>query len=495
MPKTEPINGAASEKSRMVAFKKLKEISLTLAGDLVALIIGWYLFYFLRFELGLTGESTSGDPPQLLLPAIVIAIYWVLIFTIFGLYRKFYLISRFDEIIRVAKITIIGTLILFFLLFIDTLGWTDENLAQAKTVTFVYWLVVFGVVGVNRLTIRSFQKWRAQQGKGLHQALIVGTGPTAETVYQNLKRNPTLGMSVRGFISANGEGADLKGEATDLNNTPEILGNLTNLKQIIAKNEIEDVIVALEDHNGDDLIRVLDQVDQPDVSVKILPDFHQVISGLNQTNQIFGLPLIEVMPDPMPTWEKFVKRGMDILLATLILTITLPIVLILIALVKIDSSGPAFYKQLRVGKYGREFNIYKFRTMYQNAEKQTGPMWAEEDDPRITPVGYWLRKLRLDEIPQLLNVLKGEMSLVGPRPERPYFVEKFRKEIPLYSRRLRVKPGITGWAQVKWKYDSSFEDVKEKTKYDLFYVENMSLRMDMKILINTIYTVFAGKGQ
>lgn len=474
----------------MVAIRKIKEVFLTLVGDFIVLVGGWYLFYYLRFELGLTGESTGGDPPQLLLPAIVIAIYWILIFTIFGLYRKFYLISRFDEIIRVAKITIIGTLILFFLLFIDTLGWTDENLAQAKTVTFVYWVVVFGVVSVNRLIFRTVQKWRAQRGKGLHQAVIVGTGPTAETVYENLKRNPTLGMSVQGFVSVNGADSE-----TQSNNSAEVLGNIKNLKSIIEKREVQDVIVALDDHNGEDLISVLDQVDQPDVSVKILPDFHQLISGLNQTNQIFGLPLIEVMPDPMPTWEKFVKRAMDILLATLILLITLPIILVIVAIIRLDSKGPAIYKQKRVGIYGREFNIYKYRTMYQDAEKKSGPMWAEEDDPRITPVGYWLRMLRLDELPQLVNVLKGEMSLVGPRPERPYFVDKFKKEIPLYSRRLRVKPGITGWAQVKWRYDSSFEDVKEKTKYDLFYVENMSLRMDMKILINTVYTVMAGKGR
>ncbi len=478
------------QQSLMIAIRKIKEVFLTLVGDFVVLVGGWYLFYYLRFELGLTGDSTGGDPPQLLLPAIVIAIYWIIIFTIFGLYRKFYLISRFDEVIRVAKITIIGTLILFFLLFIDTLGWTDENLAQAKTVTFVYWVVVFGVVSVNRLFFRTVQKWRAQRGKGLHQAVIVGTGPTAETVYENLKRNPTLGMSVQGFVSSNGVDNE-----TQSGNSTEVLGSINNLKRIIEEREVQDVIVALDDHDGEDLINVLDQIDQPDVSVKILPDFHQLISGLNQTNQIFGLPLIEVMPDPMPTWEKFVKRAMDVLLSILILLVTLPLILAIIVIIRLDSKGPAIYRQKRVGVYGREFNIYKFRTMYQDAEKKSGPMWAEEDDPRITPVGYWLRKLRLDELPQLLNVLKGEMSLVGPRPERPYFVDKFKKEIPLYSRRLRVKPGITGWAQVKWRYDSSFEDVKEKTKYDLFYVENMSLKMDMKILINTVYTVLAGKGR
>ncbi len=472
----------------MLALKKIKEILLTVAGDFIVLIGGWYLFYYLRFEYGITGEVPGSDPPMLFIPAVIIAIYWVVIFMIFGLYRKIYLISRFDEIMRVAKITIIGTLILFFLLFIDTLGWTDENLAQAKTVTFVYWLVVFGVVSLNRLVIRTIQKWRAIKGKGLHQAVIVGTGPTAASVYENLERQPTLGMNVLGFVSSNGQ-------AEQPDQPVEVLGEVSQLGRIIREKEVEDVIVALENDDSDILINILDQIDLPDVSVKILPDFHQMISGLNQTNQIFGLPLIEVMPDPMPTWEKFVKRVMDIALAIVILLVALPVLLLLFLLIPLESKGAPIYKQRRVGRYGKDFNIYKLRTMYQDAEKHSGPTWAGEDDPRITRLGYWLRKLRLDELPQLFNVLKGEMSLVGPRPERPYFVEQFKKEIPLYGRRLRVKPGITGWAQVKWKYDASLEDVKEKTKYDLFYVENMSLRMDMKILINTLHTVFSGKGQ
>jgi exopolysaccharide biosynthesis polyprenyl glycosylphosphotransferase len=173
----------------------------------------------------------------------------------------------------------------------------------------------------------------------------------------------------------------------------------------------------------------------------------------------------------------------------------MPVIIVISIAIKLDSKGPAIYSQERVGKKGRLFTMYKFRTMRTDAEAETGPTWAQENDPRVTKVGAWLRKTRIDEIPQFYNVLKGEMSLVGPRPERPYFVSRFKDEIPMYTRRLRVKPGITGWAQVKWKYDSSVDDVKEKTKYDLFYVENMSLRMDFKILINTIFSMVRAKGQ
>jgi exopolysaccharide biosynthesis polyprenyl glycosylphosphotransferase len=172
-----------------------------------------------------------------------------------------------------------------------------------------------------------------------------------------------------------------------------------------------------------------------------------------------------------------------------------PLMLVLTAAVRLTSNGPAVYRQERVGRDDRPFTMYKFRTMVENAESESGPVWAVDDDPRITPLGRFMRKTRLDELPQFFNVLRGDMSLVGPRPERPFFVERFKKEIPLYGRRLRVRPGITGWAQVKWKYDSTFDDVVEKTKFDLFYVENLSLRMDFKILINTILTVVTAKGR
>jgi exopolysaccharide biosynthesis polyprenyl glycosylphosphotransferase len=201
------------------------------------------------------------------------------------------------------------------------------------------------------------------------------------------------------------------------------------------------------------------------------------------------------MPDPMPSWEKGTKRIFDLVFSIVILIIATPIMVIVAMLIRLTSSGPAIFAQERVGRFGRPYTMYKFRTMKQNAEVETGPVWAKENDPRITPLGKWLRKTRIDELPQLFNVIKGEMSFVGPRPERAHFVEQFKKEIPLYARRLNVRPGITGWAQVKWKYDTSLEDVKEKTKYDLFYVENMSLRMDFKILFNTLVTIFTGKGQ
>jgi exopolysaccharide biosynthesis polyprenyl glycosylphosphotransferase len=197
----------------------------------------------------------------------------------------------------------------------------------------------------------------------------------------------------------------------------------------------------------------------------------------------------------MQPWERVVKRLIDIVVSLIVLVAGLPLWILIAILIKIDSRGPVIYKQERVGKDGKIFTLYKFRSMHENAEALTGPTWAMKNDPRVTRVGKILRKLHLDEIPQFVNVLKGDMSLIGPRPERPVFVEKLSKEIPLYRRRLKVKPGITGWAQVKYKYDESIEDVKKKLQYDLFYIENMSLRMDLKIIAYTILHILSGKGQ
>ena len=228
--------------------------------------------------------------------------------------------------------------------------------------------------------------------------------------------------------------------------------------------------------------------------MKIVPDLYEILSGQARTSQIYGIPLIDIMPQLMPEWEKKLKRIFDIIISLLILIITSPVLIITAIAIKIDSTGKVFFRQERCGINGSIFKILKFRSMRKDAEKHTGPVWSQKDDPRITKVGKFIRRVRIDEIPQMINVLKGEMSIVGPRPERPYFVEKLSEEIPYYKRRLKVRPGITGWAQVKHKYDETIEDVKVKLRYDLFYIENMSLRMDFKILLRTVFVVLLGKG-
>jgi exopolysaccharide biosynthesis polyprenyl glycosylphosphotransferase len=196
----------------------------------------------------------------------------------------------------------------------------------------------------------------------------------------------------------------------------------------------------------------------------------------------------------MSQWEQVMKRILDVAVSLLVLILGLPVWLLVAIIIRLESPGPALYKQERVGKDGERFNMIKFRSMREDAEK-AGPQWAHKKDPRVTRVGKWLRKLHIDEVPQMVNVLNGHMSLVGPRPERPMFVESLSKEIPLYTRRLKVRPGVTGWAQVKHQYDETIEDVRKKVQYDLYYIENMSLRMDMKILFSTASHMLLGKGR
>lgn len=469
----------------MIGLNRNRDIFFTALLDLLVLILAWYLF--ISFRPGLITQFQNISELPVYLTAFLHAVYWIVLFVIMGLYKKLYLISRLDELIKVSKAVLIGSLILYFIVTTNITDTSDSILSA----TLIYLGFVGGLVISNRFIIRSIQRMYALRGKGLHRAIIIGTGKTALSTYKDLVRNRSLGMQVLGFIRIpNGaQPHDIEVPESD------IFGDIDQIDDIIDRMSIQELIVALDPDKREDLVKVLGRVNHPDVSLKLLPDFHQLVSGLNKTNQIFGLPLIEISPDVMPFWEKVMKRLIDILVSVIVLILFSPLFLIIYVAIKLDSEGPGVYSQKRVGKNGRHFTIYKFRTMKNDAENETGPTWAQEDDPRITKLGKWLRKMRFDELPQVLNVLKGEMSLVGPRPERPFFVEKFKKDIPMYSRRLRVKPGITGWAQVKWKYDTSLDDVMEKTKYDLFYVENMSLRMDFKIIINTIFSMIRAKGR
>lgn len=453
--------------------------------DFLIVLAGWFIFHlFFTETINMHLRHLGID---LVSAGILISVYWVSIFVLTGLYKKLYLVSRLDEFFKVFKSTSLGALILYFL-------WDfgeDASFEVDRSIVFSYWIFILGITAVNRFIIRTVQKVYAQHGKGLHRTIIIGTGNNAKVAHDDLIRNKTLGMEVLGYIQVNGKSVDPE---TGIDQS-EVIGHLDNISDIIEERQIQDVLVAVEPERRSDLIEVISKVDHPDITLKLLPDFYQLVSGLNKTNQIFGMPIIEISPEPMPLWEKGVKRLMDIFVSLIVLVLTLPFLGVIAILIKMGSKGPVIYKQLRVGRNGRLFTMYKFRTMYEDAESKTGPTWAQENDPRVTKIGYWLRKLRIDEIPQLVNVLRGTMSLVGPRPERPHFVDQFKHQIPLYTRRLRVRPGITGWAQVKWKYDSSLDDVKEKTKYDLFYVENISLRMDLKILIITVLTMIKGKGQ
>lgn len=462
--------------------KKTQKILLLLA-DFILINLAWLSYSYVRFE---TGWFSISRIPEQIIPMLIIYLYWLIVFTFFGMYRTWFASSRFDEISTLFKTTFIGIFILFFLIFIS--DYLEGVQSSNRILIFIYWFFLFFFVAIGRIFIRSFQRALIVKGIGRKKALIVGYNPKAFEVHDQVIDHPALGLDIEAYIAVNSENVG------KVYKNVRVRGTLDDLVDIIYKTHTSEVIIALEKEDHELLVDIISKVENKSIGLKIVPDLYEILSGQARTSQLYGIPLIDIMPELMPEWEKKLKRILDVIVSFLILLTTIPINIIVAIAIKLDSKGPILFKQERIGMNNKIFRIYKFRSMHQDAEKLTGPVWSQKDDPRVTRVGKIIRKLRIDEIPQMFNVLKGEMSLVGPRPERPYFVEQLSEQIPYYKRRLKVRPGITGWAQVKHKYDESIEDVKVKLRYDLFYIENMSLRMDIKILARTILVVLFGKG-
>ncbi|OIO15789.1 MAG: exopolysaccharide biosynthesis polyprenyl glycosylphosphotransferase [Ignavibacteria bacterium CG1_02_37_35] len=462
--------------------KKTEKI-LVLLADFLFINLAWIVFFHFRISSGIFDLLVM---PEFLFPMLVVYFYWLLIFSFVGMYRTWFALSRFDELSTLFKASFVGIFLLYFLILFD--DYTHGVSSESRFLIFFYWGFFFLFVSAGRLAIRGFQRRLLINGVGRRNALLVGFNKKANEIHDEIIKHPALGIDVVGYITID------KDNFQKSYNNISVLGNVAGIPQKIDELHIQEIIIVLMKFSEDLLIEIIGKCENKNVGLKIAPDLYNILSGQARTAQLYGFPLIDINPQLMPVWEAKVKRFLDLIFALIILLLTSPLMLITAAVIKLDSKGPVLFKQERCGQNGKIFNIYKFRSMKQDAEKLTGPVWSTKDDPRITRVGKFVRKVRIDELPQMINILKGEMSLVGPRPERPFFVEKLSLEIPYYKRRLKVRPGITGWAQVKHKYDESVEDVKEKLKYDLFYIENMSLRMDFKIMFRTVFVMLFGKG-
>ncbi len=458
------------------------EIRVLLLLDALSLIVANSSYYYFRIRSGLFKVMAV---PDFWGPVILLSLFLMFLFWFWGLYRFSYLSSRLDEVIAVLKVTTLGVFILFFAIFFDDA--TSGRIPHIRMFIVFYWCVIVFFVSVSRVSFRTMQKRLVMRGIGLINAIIVGAGERARSVYDLAKKYRSLGYEPLGFFSLD-PAANTKGLPA-----PLLSGELS-LNDVIERYKAREVIIALEENQKENLYNIISGINGADASIKIVPDLYDSIAGQARTSQLYGFPLIAVVPELMQQWQVVTKRLMDIVVSGVALLVGLPLWLALAIAIKLDSKGPIIYAQERTGKDLKSFTLRKFRSMYVDAEKKTGPVWASKNDPRVTKVGRFLRKSHLDETPQFLNVLKGEMSLVGPRPERPFFVEKLSQEIPLYKRRYKVKPGLTGLARVKYKYDESIEDVKIDLQYDLYYIENMSLRLDFQILFWTIFHVMLGKG-
>lgn len=478
-------------------FARLLEKLATFVFDVLAINVAFYAAFWLRYQSGWFPEAHN---PELIIgsyavPMVILTLVWLLLFFFTGLYRDWYKESRIDEFFVVAKTVLAGAFLLFLvtgapqIMEFASSGNPGALFTRTKLATLLtYSGCMLFFATVNRFTMHTILAWLFVKGIGRHNVLIVGANPSGEKLLDELRHYPHMGHNVVGFIDNDG-----RKKGTTCVDLP-VFGIYSDIPAVVKQHAVESLIISEVSNSPNEITRIIDRIGEVRVTIYMVPSLVDIITGHFKTNQVYGVPLMVLLQDHMPAWEAQVKRIMDIVVSASVLVFGAPLWLATAAVVKATSSGPAVFRQERIGQNGKPFVMMKFRSMYEDAEARTGPVWATENDPRITPFGRFLRKSRLDEIPQFINVLKGEMSLVGPRPERAHFIETLRKEIPWYVRRIKMKPGITGWAQVKHKYDATIEDVKQKVTYDLYYFENMSIALDLKIILRTVLVVFTGKG-
>jgi exopolysaccharide biosynthesis polyprenyl glycosylphosphotransferase len=469
---------------------------LLLGADFAAINIALAILFWLHYRSGwfAVAPNLARDYGEFARLGVLVSISWVLYFFFRGLYRDWSLHSR---AVHVALISRDVTLFCLFLLAIIAgsyalEAWKDmrflDILTGPRLLTLVaYWMVFLVIINGMRLLALAVVRALLVRGHGMDSLLILGATEAGRKIHHAIASAPELGWKAAGFVEQNPifKGADFDGLP--------VLGKYSDLPHLISLHRIGGLIISHESSSHNEILRILSYVAEFPLAVFIVPDLYDAATGHFKTNTVHGIALKELFPEHMPAWEANLKRLLDITVAALGLIITFPVMLVLAVLIRLDSRGPVLYTQERVGLYGRIFLLFKLRTMRIDAEA-SGPQWASANDPRVTNLGRFLRKTRLDEIPQLWNVLIGDMSLVGPRPEREHFINQLRNEVPLYLQRLKMKPGLTGWAQVKHHYDSNLEDVKTKVLFDLWYFENMSLPLDVVILIRTVWVVFTGKG-
>ncbi len=454
--------------------------SLVLFFDWIALSCSWVLAYFLRFYLPVISVS-KGIPPFLtyLTLLVIMLPLWYIVFKTFGLYRPRRISSKFAEVVDIAKGTTIAILILVSLTFF-------VRRFEFSRLTFLYfWIICVITLCIERILFRELLRFIRKRGYNLRHALIVGTGNLALDVTDRVHNHPELGIKIRGFLSDDKSqiGNELKGI--------KVLDTCSNIRSILMDQKIDMVLITLPLSAHERLKRILDDIGDEMVSIMLIPDLIEFATLRGGISEFEGMPIISLRDTPLYGWNLVIKRVTDVVLSIIILSAVSLLMLVISVLVKATSKGPVFYSQERMGLDGKIFSMLKFRTMETQSEKETGPVWAAKDDSRRTPIGTFLRKTSMDELPQFFNVLKGDMSIVGPRPERGFFIQKFRGKIPKYMLRHKMKAGITGWAQISgWRGNTSLE---KRIEYDLYYIENWSLRFDIEIMWLTIWRGFINK--
>ncbi|MBS1585458.1 MAG: sugar transferase [Bacteroidetes bacterium] len=470
---------------------KRKAIRLLAVIDYLSAALAWGLFWAYRHELLGIGSGSFFQTLNLLRPFDYLSIFiiipagWLFLYLLSGTYFDLYRKSRLNEINRTLISCIIGSIGVALCVFAND---SSESSYIIK-MTGRYLLIHTACTLVFRLLVLNHIKNNLIRGRVGFNTLIIGGNDKAIDIYKRVSESKqVLGNVFKGFIYSNTESSN--GMSKYL---PQ-LGHLANLESIIDNYEVEEVIVAVDSSEHHLLENILTRLSYRPVVVKVLPDIYDIISGSVKTSNVYDAVLIHIHPELMPDWQRVCKRTIDIICSAIALFLLSPLYFFAALKVKLSSPGPVFYKQQRIGLFGRPFYIYKFRSMYVDAEAK-GPALSSKEDPRITPWGKVMRKWRIDETPQFFNILKGDMSLVGPRPERQHFIDIISQSQPHYKYLHKVKPGLTSWGMVQYGYAENVNQMIERMKYDLLYIENCSLALDIKIMLYTFKVIFQGRGK
>jgi exopolysaccharide biosynthesis polyprenyl glycosylphosphotransferase len=466
------------------------QVAKYLVFDFLAAAISWTAFFIYRkavIEPQLFGTEVPIEfTHRYYMGLAIIPVLWLLFYYITGFYDNIYRRSRLLELGQTFFISLTGVIVIFFALILDDFIGSYKNYYN---LFFTLFGLHFSLTYFFRLILTTQTIHRIHKRKIGFNTLLIGSNEKAEKVFKEMtSQKRPAGNLFTGFVGVENNDDQL------LKPYLPQLGKPDNLNEIIQQHNIEEVIIAIETREHERLNNILTVLENRQVTIWGIPDLYDFLSGTVKSNAIYGSPLIKISNGLMPAWQEKTKRLLDIVLSFIAIVIFLPVFLTLAAIIKITSKGPVIYKQERLGRFGKPFYIYKLPSMVQDAEN-VRPELSSENDNRITKIGRFLRKTHLDEIPQFFNVIKGDMSLVGPRPERQFYIEQIVKHAPHYTHLHKLRPGITSWGQVKYGYASNVEEMLERLPYDMLYLKNISLYIDFKILIYTLMVSFKGNGK
>ncbi len=457
--------------------------TLGVVFDALMIEFAFLFSYWIRFNtstfhfLPLSEETPPLD--AYVYGSFIVIPIWLLIFNARNMYGARRNVALPDEFFTIVKLVTLGMLVVMSGAFFY------RAFSYSRFVFGLLWVTSISSLFTGRFFLVRFEKILYRSGRELRNAVIIGCNETANMIFHVLHNHPLLGYRLAGYF------ADTRSAENTVLSNADYLGKIADAPTKLQQEQIELVLTALNYDEHPKLYKLVQDCEGMNIEFMMAPDILELMTSNVSVKEIEGIPFIRLKGLPMTTWGRILKRVFDIAVAILLLALSSPLLLLLAMLIKLDSKGPVFFKQERLGVDGKGFEMLKFRSMKTEAETKTGPVFAVEDDPRRTRIGGFLRKTSLDELPQLFNVLKGEMSLVGPRPERKFFVDQFKEVVPKYLDRHRVKTGMTGWAQVNGLRGNT--SIEERIRYDIYYIENWSLWFDIKILLKTIRALLPTK--